>query len=289
MNRLPIEKRIQALNMLVEGSSMRSTSCVLGISINTVTKLLVDAGEACLEYHDQTVRGVTARYVQCDEIWSYCYAKAKNVERAKAAPAGAGDVWTWKALDRDTKLIISWAVTPGRDSGYALEFMDDLRARVENRMQLSTDGHVAYLEAVDGAFGGDIDYAQLIKLYGEPVEEERRRYSPSQCIGTRRRAVSGRPDLEELTTSHVERVNLTTRMSVRRFTRLTNAFSKKIENHQLMLAIYFVWYNFMRVHATLKTTPAVAAGLADYPRNMRWLIGLMDAREKALKKSRASN
>ena len=284
MNKLPFEKRVQALTMLVEGSSMRSVSRIVGIDMGAVTKLLEDAGEACLAYHNEVVRDVMARHVQCDEIWVFCYAKQKNAERAKGIVDKAGDVWTWTAIDSDTKLIISWLVG-GRDSGYALTFLDDLRARVTNRVQLSTDGHRAYLEAVEDAFGADVDYAQLIKLYGKPAEEEaQRRYSPAQCVGTRRVSVSGNPDMGELSTSYVERHNLTMRMSMRRFTRLTNAFSKKLQNHIYQLALYFVWYNFIRTHKTLKATPAMAAGLAEYPRDMEWVVKLIDTRTPAPKK-----
>jgi IS1 family transposase len=277
MNKLPLTKRVQILSMLVEGSSMRSISRVVGVSINTVTKLLVDAGTACAAYHDEHVRGVTASRIQCDEIWSFCYAKAKNVARAKAAPGDAGDVWTWSALDSDSKLVVSWLVG-GRDSDYAIEFMDDLRSRLENRVQLTTDGHKAYLEAVEGAFGGDVDYAQLVKLYGEPKEKgPERKYSPSVCLGARKTAVEGNPDPACVSTSHVERHNLTMRMSMRRFTRLTNAFSKKVENHCHALALYFVWYNFCRIHKSLRVTPAMAAGVTDTLRDMEWIAGLIDA------------
>ena len=284
MNKLPFEKRVQALTMLVEGSSMRSVSRVLGIDMGAVTKLLEGAGEACLAYHNETVRDVVARHVQCDEIWAFCYAKQKNAERAKGVVDKAGDVWTWTAVDSDTKLIISWLVG-GRDSGYALTFLDDLRARLANRVQLSTDGQRAYLEAVEDAFGAGVDYAQLIKLYGKPTEEEaQRRYSPAQCVGTRRVSVSGNPDMGELSTSYVERHNLTMRMSMRRFTRLTNAFSKKLQNHIYHLALYFVWYNFIRAHKTLKATPAMAAGLAEHPRDMGWVVELIDAMAPTPKK-----
>ncbi len=279
MNKLPVEKRIQALNMLVEGSSMRSITRVLGVSLNTLTKLLVDAGKACAEHHDRAVRDVQARHVQCDEIWAFCYSKAKNAPYASGTIDSAGDAWTWTGLDSDTKLIVSWLVTLGRDSSYALEFMDDLRSRLANRVQLSTDGHRAYLEAVEGAFGGDVDYAQLIKLYG-PAEDEGtgRRYSPASCVGTRKMEVVGAPNMDELSTSHVERHNLTMRMSMRRFTRLTNAFSKKLENHCHAQAFYFTHYNWVRLHKSLgNRTPAQAAGLAECAYDMRWIVGMIDA------------
>ena len=206
MNKLPTAKRIMILSMLVEGMSMRSISRTVGVSINTVTKLMVEAGEACAAYHDEAVRDVEARKVQCDEIWAFCYAKDKNVKTAKAAPSGAGDVWTWTAIDSDSKMILSYEVGD-RSGATAIEFMDDLRGRLANRVQLTTDGYKAYLEAVEGAFGGDVDYAQLIKLYGEPTGQKghERKYSPAECTGTRKRRVEGNPDPAAVSTSHVER------------------------------------------------------------------------------------
>ncbi len=277
MNKLPLHTRVQILNMLVEGSSMRSISRVAGVSINTVTKLLVDAGEACAAYHDEHVRNVKASRVQCDEIWSFTYATAKNVAKAKAAPEVAGDVWTWTGLDADSKMIVSWLVG-GRDGSYAMEFMDDLAKRLANRVQLTTDGHRAYLEAVEGAFGDDVDYAQLVKLYGAAPESAKGRYSPAECIGARKERVTGNPDRDHVSTSYVERQNLTMRMSMRRFTRLTNGFSKKVENHCHALALYFVHYNFCRLHKSLKVTPAMAAGVSDTLHDMEWVVGLIDAR-----------
>ena len=278
MNKLPVAKRAQILNMLVEGSSMRSITRVIGVSLNTVTRLLVDAGEACQAFHDEAVQDVPARHIQCDEIWSFCYSKQKNAPHAQGVIDKAGDVWTWTAVDSDTKLIVSYLVG-GRDAEYALAFMDDLRSRLANRVQLSTDGYKAYLGAVEGAFGGYVDYAQLVKLYGQAPEEERRRYSPARCIGVRKIEVVGRPDMTELSTSYVERHNLTMRMSMRRYTRLTNAFSKKVENHCHAAALYTVWYNFCRPHKSLGgDTPAMAAGLAEHPYGLGWIVDMVEAR-----------
>jgi IS1 family transposase len=281
MNKLPLQKRVQILAMLCEGSSMRSISRVCDVSINTVSKMLVDAGKACAAFHDETVRDVKAQRVQCDEIWSFTYAKQKNVPNAKAAPAEAGDTWTWVAMDADTKLIVS-ALVGGRDSEYAIEFMDDVAKRLASRVQMTTDGHKAYLEAIEGAFGADIDYAMLIKLYGAAPESAKGRYSPAECIGTRKTRVEGKPDPAHVSTSYSERQNLTMRMQMRRFTRLTNAFSKKIENHVHMVALYTVWYNFVKQHKSLKgISPAMAAGVSDTLRDMEWIVGLIDARAPA--------
>jgi IS1 family transposase len=250
MNKLPLVKRTQILAMLCEGSSMRSISRVADVSINTVSKLLVEAGEACLAIHDQTVRDVKASRIQCDEIWSFCHAKQKNVATAKAAPEGAGDVWTWTAIDADTKLIVSYFVGD-RSGDSAIELMDDLRDRLANRVQITTDGHRAY-----------VDYAQLVKLYG-PTITAPGRYSPAECTGIKKIRREGNPDIAHVSTSFVERQNLTMRMSMRRFTRLTNGFSKKLENHVHALALYFAFYNFCRIHKTLRVSPAMAAGITD--------------------------
>jgi IS1 family transposase len=280
MNKLPLAKRVQILSMLCEGSSMRSISRVCDVSINTVTKLLADAGEACAAFHWETVRGVRARRVQCDEIWSFVHAKAKNVADAKKVPETAGDVWTWTAIDADTKLIISYMVGD-RDGETASFFIDDLRQRISGRMQLTTDGHKAYLEAVAGAFsGGGVDYAMLIKLYGEPKgpKTAERRYSPAECTGYYAKRITGQPDARYVSTSYVERQNLTMRMSMRRFTRLTNAFSKKVDAHISALSLYFVFYNFTRIHKTLRVSPAMAAGISDRLWSMEDVVALIDAR-----------
>ena len=276
MNKQPPKTRALILNMLCEGQSMRATARLADVSFNTVAKLLIDAGKVCADLHDELVQGVTASRVQCDEVWSFTYAKRKNIPHAKAAPAEAGDTWTWTALDGDSKLIVSWLVG-GRDSEYAVAFMDDLRSRLANRVQLTTDGHKAYLEAVEGAFGGDVDYAILVKLYGEAPEGEKR-YSPATCIGTRKRRIEGSTDPASVSTSYVERQNLTMRMQMRRFTRLTNVFSKKFENHMHMVALYTLWYNFIRIHKTLRVTPAMAAGLSETVWDMDDLVRIMDER-----------
>lgn len=278
MNKLPLSKRVMILSLLVEGSSMRSISRTVGVSINTVTKLLEDAGRACAAYHDETVRDLKAAHVQCDEIWSFCYAKEKNVPMAKAAPEGAGDVWTWTAIERDSKMILAFEVGD-RSGETALEFMDDLACRLATRVQLTTDGHRAYLEAVEGAFGMDVDYAMLVKLYGEPTGQKghERKYSPAECTDIRKELISGHPVKEMVSTSHVERQNPSMRMGMRRFTRLTNGFSKKLENHLHMLSLYFVHYNFVRVHKSLRMTPAMAAGVTDTLRDMEWLSDLVDS------------
>ena len=278
MNKLNKDKRINILSLLVEGSSMRSVARLTGVSINTVAKLLIDAGNACADYHNKAVRNVRAGRVQVDEIWSFCYAKEKNVPSAKAAPEFSGDVWTWTALDSDSKLIVSYVIGD-RSRETALAFMDDLKERLADRVQLTSDGHNVYREAVETVFGREVDFAQLIKLYGKPegTAATESRYSPGECIGTKKRRVVGNPDQTLVSTSHVERHNLTMRMSMRRFTRLTNAFSKRIENHFHMLALYFVHYNFCRIHKTLRTSPAMAAGLTDTLHDAEWIVDLIDA------------
>src|SRR5258705_10813982 len=281
MNKLPIAKRSQILTLLCEGSSMRSIERIVGCSINTVDKLLRDAGEVALAYHDEHVRGVRATRVQCDEVWSFVHAKAKNVPTSKrAGDPTIGDCWTWTAIEAQSKLLISYLVG-GRDAEYALMLMDDLRGRLATRVQLTTDGHSAYLSAVEETFGAYIDYSMLIKLYGEPPSppEAARRYSPSECIGTREHKITGNPDPKHVSTSYVERANLTMRMAMRRFTRLTNAFSKKLENHAHMVALYALWYNFVRVHKTLRTSPAMAAGIEHRLWSMEDVVRLVEPRE----------
>lgn len=277
MNKLPAAKRIQILSLLCEGASMRSVSQLTDVSINTVSKLLVTAGRVCAEFHDEKVRGVRSKRVQVDEIWSFTYAKMKNVAGAKSAPPAAGDTWTWTALDADSKLIVSWLVG-GRDTDYAIAFMNDVRDRVTGRIQLTSDGHRPYLVAVEEAFGGDIDYAVLQKIYGADNNPERR-YSPAVCLGSKQDTICGNPSQKHISTSYVERQNLTMRMHMRRFTRLTNAFSKKFENHTHMVALYTVFYNWTKIHKTLRTTPAMAAGLTDRVWDMADVVALIEESE----------
>jgi IS1 family transposase len=268
MNKLDREARSRILHLLCEGSSIRAVTRLTGASKNTVIKLMVDAGKACAAYHDTHVVNLKTRRVQVDEIWSFTYAKQKNVAKAKAAPTNAGDTWTWTALDADNKLMISWLVG-GRDSDYAMAFMDDLRSRIVNRIQLTSDGHRAYLDAVEGTFGGDVDYAQLVKIYGTSPESTKGRYSPAECTGAIKTPIEGNPDLKHISTSFAERQNLNMRMHMRRFTRLTNAFSKKVENHAHAVALFTTYYNFVRIHKTLRMSPAMAAGVTD----RLWEIG----------------
>ncbi len=277
MNRLSIEKRAQIVNALVEGNSIRATCRLTGASKDAVLKLIPDMGAACAAFHNAAVRGVKVQRVQCDEVWSFCYAKEKNVPVEKEG-TGAGSVWTWTAICADSKLILSY-LCGGRDASWACKFMEDLASRVTTRIQITTDGHRAYAEAVEGAFGMNVDYAMLIKLYGAPSDNPETRYSPATCIGIRTGILSGNPDRQHISTSFVERQNLNLRMGVRRFTRLTNAFSKKFENHCHMVAIYHAYYNFCRVHQTLRVTPAMEAGLADHIWTLQELVSLLEREE----------
>jgi IS1 family transposase len=273
MNQLTNERRAQVIKQICEGSSIRTTVRITGIAKNTIVKLLAEIGAVCMEYQDKALRNLPCKRIQCDEIWSFCYAKDKNVPADKKGQFGFGDVWTWTAICPETKLIASWTVGD-RSAGTAHEFMQDLAGRLAHRVQLTTDGHRAYLQAVEDAFGANVDYAMLIKLYGNDRETEAR-YSPAECIGTRQIGVAGCPKAEHISTSHVERHNLTMRMSMRRFARLTNAFSKKIENHVAGLSLYFMYYNFCRVHQTLRVTPAMEAGIADHVWSIEEVVALL--------------
>jgi IS1 family transposase len=272
MNILSQAERVQIVAALVEGNSLRSVSRMTGIARNTITTLLVDLGEACMQHHDAAVRNVRVRRLQCDEIWAYVGAKAKNVS-AEKKEIGWGDVWTWVGIDADTKLVVSYLVG-GRGADWAHDFMEDCASRIQGRVQITTDGHKAYLEAVEGAFGTDVDYATLQKIYGASEETEKR-YSPAKCIGCESKVVMGNPDPKHISTSYVERQNLTMRMNIRRFTRLTNAFSKKIDNHAYAVALHFMYMNFVRIHQTLRVTPAMEAGLASAPWTIEQLVSLM--------------
>ena len=273
MNVLDIKKRAQILHMLVEGNSLRATARMADVSRNTVDKLLCDVGQACLDYQDKHLCNLPCKNVQCDEIWSFVYSKGKNVPEDKKNQFGFGDVWTWVAIDADTKLIPCWHVGP-RNSKAAKIFIDDLAGRLANRVQLTTDGHNPYLEAVENAFGNDIDYARLIKIYGEDPSKEKR-YSPSRFVEAKCSTVTGNPDKSQISTSIVERQNLTMRMSMRRFTRLTNAFSKKVENHMYAISLHYMYYNFGRIHQSLRVTPAMEAGITDHIWSLEEIAGLV--------------
>ena len=277
MNKLDLNRRVQITKALCEGNSLRSTARMTGVSINTVVKLLTDLGSACLDYQDKVMRNLTCQKLQCDEIWSFVYSKAKNVPAEHEGQFGYGDVWTFVAIDADTKITPSWHVG-ARDADNAFEFINDLKGRLTNRVQLTTDGHKMYLTAVENAFGSEVDFAQLVKLYGETVEGQKR-YSPAECTGTVKTVIQGKPDMSKVSTSYIERQNLTMRMSMRRFTRLTNAFSKKLENHMYALALYFFHYNFIRTHKSLANpypkTPAMAAGVTNRIWSFEDVIGLL--------------
>jgi IS1 family transposase len=274
MNKLDRKTRAQILHLLCEGQSIRAVTRLTGCSKNTVAKLLVSAGHACAAYQDKVLRNLPCKRVQMDEIWSFVYAKAANVEKAKAAPEAAGDVWTWTAICADTKLIVSWLLG-ARDMDAALAFTGDLRSRLANRVQLTSDGHGSYLTAVDATFGDHVDYAMLVKLYGADPQAETC-YSPAKCTGARKEPKIGSPDKKHISTSYVERSNLTMRMHMRRFTWLTNAFSKKVENHAAAIALHTLYYNFVRIHQTLKVTPAMAAGVTDKLWEMEDLVVMLE-------------
>jgi IS1 family transposase len=275
MNKLPTAKRVQILALLTEGMSMRAIARVADVSFNTVAKAPIDAGTVCAEMHDEMVRDVKASKIQCDEIWAFNYCKARTVATAKAAPADAGDIWTWTGIDADSKLIVSYLV--GDRSGQAaIELMDDLRSRLSNRVQLTADGHKSYLEAVEGAFGGDVDYAQVIKQYGA-TPTPAGRYSPAECTGIKKVRVEGDPDMRQANTSFVEAHNKTMRMHMRRFTRLTNGHSKKVANHAHMVALYTLYYNFIRTHSKLRMTPAMQAGIATTFMSFEDVLARVDA------------
>lgn len=273
MNILSTEKRIAIVKALVDGCSIRATVRMTGAGKNTIARLLASLGEACAGLHDSNVRGLACKRVQCDEIWCFCYAKEKNVPAEFRGQPGYGDIWTWVALDSDTKLIVSWHVGQ-RTLEDARAFMDDLAGRVTSIADLTTDGFSAYPPAVQEAFGAFVSYAQVIKHYGHDASEPESRYSPAKCTGVTVNCINGNPD--KPSTSHVERQNLTMRMSMRRFTRLTNAHSKKAENHVHAVALHAAYYNFCRIHATLRVTPAMAAGLTDHLWSVEELIGLID-------------
>ena len=279
MNRLDSKRRAAVVRCLVEGCSIRSTVRMTGVAKNTVSKLLLELGAACTKYMDDNMRDLSCERIQVDEIWQFVGCKQKNVTAKKIERDGiCGDVWTWTAIDADTKLVPCFMLGQ-RDPIGARDFMEDLAGRLTNRVQLTSDGLKAYLTAVKSAFGDDIDFAQLVKIYGIIDTEGQRRYSPATCIGCESHTVTGSPDPDHISTSYVERANLTMRMSMRRFTRLTNAFSKKVENHAAMLGIYFMWYNFGRNHQTLKMTPAMKAGIADHVWTVEEVIGLLEVVE----------
>ncbi len=282
MNALNLEEKTQVISALVEGNSIRSTCRMTGVAKGTVTRLLLSVGGACAEYQDTTLRKLPCKNIQCDEIWSFCYAKEKNVPEEYKGNFGYGNVWTWTSLDADTKLVPSWLVGL-RDAEYGMAFMNDLKSRLANRVQLTTDGHKVYLQAVEDAIGSEVDYAMLIKIYGKQQKEDEKRYSPAECIGTEIEIMQGQPDAKKISTSYIERQNLTMRMNMRRFTRLTNAFSKKIENLKAAVALHFMYYNFCRPHKTLNQirnlgiTPAMAVGVATKALKIEDIIKLTDS------------
>lgn len=287
-NVLSSAKRVQIVCALVEGCGIRATARMCGVSKDTVMKLWVEMGEACARFQDETLRGLTCKRLEVDELWAFCYAKAKNVPADKAGVFGVGDVWTFTAIDAETKLMPSYLVG-SRDTGCATEFMQDLAGRLASRVQLTTDGHKMYLSAVEDAFGGAIDFAQLVKVYGKAPEGPEVRYSPAECIGCERIGITGSPDPKLVSTSYVERSNLTVRMSVRRFTRLTNAFSKKLRNHAAAFGLFSAHYNFCRIHKTLRVTPCMAAGVTARVWSIADLVGLLPAVEHSGGRPRKTN
>jgi IS1 family transposase len=278
MKRLTPAQRAQILHLLCEGSSIRSITRIAGVSKNTITKLLADTGGACAEYQNRVLVNLPCKRIQVDEVWAFAYCKQKAVDTAKAAPPGSGDVWTWLATCADTKLVPTWFVG-SRDAAAAHAFITDLARRLCDRVQLTSDGHRPYLEAVESAFGAEVDYAMLQKIYG-PSQEGEKRYSPAECIGCQQRVIEGNPDPRHISTSYAERNNLTLRMHTRRFTRLTNAFSKKVENHAHAVALHFMYYNFVRIHAKHRMTPAMAAGVTDRLWEMSDIVGVVEKWEQ---------
>lgn len=276
MNKLTKEKRMQVVAALVEGSSINSTARMTGVTKQTILRLIADLGTACAKYQDEKLRNLSCKRIQADEVWSFCWAKDKNLSEEMKGKFGFGSVWTWTAIDADTKLMVSWLVGE-RSLPYAVKFMNDVASRLANRVQLTTDGHKPYLQAVEGAFGSEIDYAVLEKIYAAaPQAGTTTRYSPAECCGTRTHRVMGNPDSQHVSTSYAERMNLTIRMMNRRFTRLTNAHSKKVENHIHFLNITFMWYNFARINQALRVTPAMAVGVADHVWELQEVIALLD-------------
>jgi IS1 family transposase len=279
MNTLDNERRARVITCLVEGNSIRATVGITGVAKNTVVKLLAEVGQACAEYQNKVLRNLSCKRIQCDEIWSFCYVKEKNLPEKPRGEFGYGDVWTWTALCAETKLVPCWLIG-GRSARYANHFISDLASRLANRVQLTTDGHRVYLDAVERAFGSSVDYAMLVKLYGNDSEKEVR-YDPADCIGAIETSIIGTPDRRRISTSFVERRNLTMRMQMRRLTRLTNGFSKKVENHCHAVALYFMYYNFCRIHQTLRVTPAMEAGVSDHVWDMIEVVDLLGRAQKA--------
>jgi IS1 family transposase len=278
MNKLDAEKRAQIIGALVEGASIRSVSRMTGASRNTIGRLLLNAGSICAAYQDKALRNLPTTRIECDEIWSFIGAKDKNVSVERQGQFGLGSVWTWVALDADSKLVCCWMIG-NRDADAAYEFMKDLKSRLANRVQLTTDGHSSYIDAVGNTFGSDIDFAQLVKIYGAARETEAR-YSPAVCNGTKKHRITGNPDKKYVSTSYVERQNLTMRMHMRRFTRLTNAFSKDLAHHVAAVSLHMMFYNFVRIHQTLRITPAMAAGVSANVWEIADIVSLVEQAER---------